>query len=114
MNKTPKWIEIGSVNDVPLRGARLIQVSGGAVAIFRTGDGSVYAIDDACPHLGGPLSQGIVHDHRVTCPLHNLVIDLASGEGQGPDGGCVRTYPVDVKEDRILLDISSLKQKKVA
>lgn len=114
MSKTPKWIEIGAVSDVPVRGSRLIQVSGGAVAVFRTSDDQFFAIDDSCPHLGGPLSQGIVHDQRVTCPLHNLVIDLTSGEGQGPDGGCVRTYPIDVQEDRILMDISTLKQTKVA
>ncbi|MEQ9590666.1 MAG: nitrite reductase small subunit NirD [Parvibaculaceae bacterium] len=114
MSKPPKWIEIGAVSDVPVRGSRLIQVSGGTVAVFRTSDDQFFAIDDSCPHLGGPLSQGIVHDQRVTCPLHNLVIDLASGEGQGPDGGCVRTYPIDVQEDRILMDISTLKQTKVA
>lgn len=114
MSNTAKWVEIGTVSDVPVRGSRLIQVSGGAVAVFRTNDDHIFAIDDSCPHLGGPLSQGIVHDQRVTCPLHNLVIDLASGEGQGPDGGCVKTYPVDVQDGRILLDISTLKQKKVA
>ncbi|WOF75171.1 nitrite reductase small subunit NirD [Parvibaculaceae bacterium PLY_AMNH_Bact1] len=114
MSKTEKWVEIGKVSDVPVRGSRLIQVAGGAVAVFRTSDDSIFAIDDRCPHLGGPLSQGIVHDQRVTCPLHNLIIDLASGEGLGPDGGCVRTYPTDVQGDRILLDVSALKQKKVA
>lgn len=114
MSKSPKWIEIGAVSDVPVRGSRLVQVSGGTVAVFRTNDDHIFAIDDRCPHLGGPLSQGIVHDQRVTCPLHNLVIDLASGEGQGPEGGCVRTYPIDIQGDRILLDISTLKQKKVA
>lgn len=114
MSKTPRWVDIGKVSDVPVRGSRLVQVSGGAVAVFRTSDDQFFAIDDSCPHLGGPLSQGIVHDRRVTCPLHNLVIDLASGEGQGPDGGCVRTCPIDVQEDRILMDISTLKQTKVA
>jgi nitrite reductase [NAD(P)H] small subunit len=114
MSKTPKWADIGKVSDVPVRGSRLIQVAGGAVAVFRASDDHIFAIDDSCPHLGGPLSQGIVHDHRVTCPLHNLVIDLASGEGQGRDGGCVKTYPVNVQDGRILLDISTLKQKKAA
>lgn len=114
MSQTSKWVDIGKVSDVPVRGSRLIQVPGGGIALFRTSDHQFFAIDDRCPHLGGPLSQGIVHDQRVTCPLHNLVIDLASGEGQGPDGGCVRTYPVDVQGERILLDISTLKQQKVA
>ena len=55
--------------------------------MFRSADDDVFALDDRCPHKGGPLSQGIVHNKRVTCPLHNFVIELASGEAVAPDDG---------------------------
>lgn len=53
--------------------------------------------------LGGPLSQGIMHGHAVTCPLHNRVIALASVEAQAPDIGCVKRRPLRPDGDRILL-----------
>lgn len=110
----PHWIDVGAFEDVPLRGARCIRSEIGSIAVFRTSGGEIFAIDDRCPHKQGPLSQGIVHGNAVTCPLHNLVIDLESGEAQGPDGGSVTTFPVDVRDGRILLDVSAIRRARVA
>lgn len=63
----------------------------------------MFAMDDRCPHKGGPLSQGIVHGAAVTCPLHNWVISLESGRALGADEGSVRTIPVKVEGDRVLI-----------
>ena len=108
------FVDIGTLDDIPERGARLVKTRAGTVAVFRTSAGQVYAVEDKCPHLAGPLSQGIVHGGRVTCPLHNLVIDLASGAAEGPDGGCVRTYPVQLREGRIHLGLDAQPSEKVA
>ena len=81
------WIAIGSITDIPRRGARCVDTPEGKVAVFRTADDRVFAIDDHCPHKGGPLSQGIVHGASVTCPLHNWVISLESGKAQGAELG---------------------------
>jgi nitrite reductase (NADH) small subunit len=97
------WTAIGRLQDIPPRGARCLQTAHGRVAVFRSADDAVFAIDDRCPHRGGPLSQGIVHGQSVTCPLHGWVIDLQSGEAQGADHGRVRTYPVRVESDRLLM-----------
>ena len=70
------WIEIGALNDIPVLGSRIVRTASGDIAVFRTADDEVFALDDRCPHKGGPLSQGIVHNKRVTCPLHNFVIEL--------------------------------------
>ncbi len=63
------WIDIGAVEDIPREGARVVRTAAGCVAVFRTGDDQVFAIDDRCPHKGGPLREGIVHGTSVTCPL---------------------------------------------
>lgn len=97
------WIEIGTVSDIPRRGARVVKAQPCDIAVFRTGNDEIYATWDRCPHAGGPLSTGIVHDRRVTCPLHGLVIDLTTGQGLGPEGGCTRTVPVKVVNGTILL-----------
>lgn len=102
------WIYIGAVTDIPLRGSRTVSVAGGDdVAVFRTGDGAVFALLDRCPHKAGRLSQGIVHGHAVTCPLHNWRIALASGEAQGADSGCTPVIPVRVEDERVMLCVAS-------
>ncbi|KQW31636.1 tRNA-(guanine-N1)-methyltransferase [Rhizobium sp. Root274] len=88
------WIAIGHIDDIPLRGARCVKTPDGKIAVFRTAESEVFAIEDQCPHKGGPLSQGIVHGKAVTCPLHNFVISLESGQALGADEGEVRTIPV--------------------
>jgi len=97
------WIAVGQISDIPQRGARCIATPAGKVAVFRTGDDRVFAIDDRCPHKGGPLSQGIVHGASVTCPLHNWVISLETGKAQGADEGCVRTIPLKVEGGQIYI-----------
>jgi len=102
-----RWIKIGSLNDIPRRGARCVATSRGRVAVFRTGDDQVFATVDRCPHKGGPLSQGIVHGTSVTCPLHNWVISLETGKAQGADDGAVRTIPVKIEGDQLFIAIEA-------
>lgn len=97
------WTEIAALDDIPKRGARVVRTDTVDIAVFRTADDRVFALKDECPHRKGPLSQGIVHDTTVTCPLHNWKIDLASGEARAPDKGCSRRYPVKVENGRVLL-----------
>ncbi len=88
------WTQIGTLSDIPLRGARCIRTPLGKIAVFRTADNQVFAMEDHCPHKGGPLSQGIVHGKAVTCPLHNMVISLETGRALGADEGEVRTLEI--------------------
>ena len=97
------WIEIGRIEAIPRRGARCVNTPAGKIAVFRTAEDKVFAIDDRCPHKGGPLSQGIVHGAQVTCPLHNWVFSLETGEAQGADEGSVRTFPLNVIDGRIFI-----------
>lgn len=107
------WIDIGPVDDIPLRGARLVKTTVGCVAVFRTAAAEVFASSNSCPHKGGPLVEGIVHGQSVTCPLHNWVFDLNSGQAQGEDGQ-IATYKVRVEDGRILLDGAALSRRSAA
>ena len=97
------WIDVGATQDIPRLGARVVRLGQLAIAVFRTADDRFFALDDRCPHRGGPLAQGIVHGHKVTCPLHNFVIDLESGSAVAPDEGCVRRHAVKVEAGRLML-----------
>lgn len=99
-------IKIGTLEEIPRQGSRIVRTeTWGDLAIFRTLSDSVYALVDRCPHKGGPLSQGIVHGEKVTCPLHNWTIDLVSGVAVAPDKGCVKHFPVaiEVKEGTLFI-----------
>ena len=96
-----EWIDVGGVDDIPIRGARVVRVGTHDIGVFRTANGAIYALNDRCPHLGGPLSQGIVHGREVTCPLHNWVISLETGRAMGADEGCTQRVPLRIRQDRI-------------
>lgn len=107
------WIDIGDINDIPLRGARKIKTALGCVAVFRTGAAEVFAAVDSCPHKGGPLSEGIVHGQSITCPLHNWVFDLNTGQASGEDAR-IATFPVRVEGGRVLIDGARLSARSAA
>jgi nitrite reductase (NADH) small subunit len=105
-NAAQRWIEVCALTDIPRLGARVLQRPGdtrGHVALFRTGDDRVFALADRCPHKGGPLSEGIVHGDRVTCPLHNWTIALNSGDAIAPDQGCAASFPVRITDGQVFI-----------
>ena len=99
------WTEIGRIEDIPLLGARVFKTDDGDVAVCRAREDEIFALKDECPHKKGPLSQGIVHGKRVTCPLHNLVLELADGKAVPPDEGCAQVYSVKTEDGRIFLSL---------
>ena len=101
------WIEVGGIEDIPQLGSRVVKTSSGDVAVFRNATDEIFALRDRCPHKGGPLSQGIVHGTSVTCPLHNWVIGLDSGNAKGNDKGCTKRFPVKLVGGRIFLDVTT-------
>ena len=101
-----EWIEVGSLDDIPKLGARVVSSGTGDIAVFRTAQDEVFALRDACPHKGGPLSQGIVHGKRVACPLHNWNINLDSGLAVAPDEGCAAYYPVKLEGESVFLSLT--------
>ncbi len=100
-----EWLEVGRLEDIPRLGSRLVRTSKGDVAVFRTAGDEVFALNDRCPHKGGPLSQGIVFDHKVACPLHNWCIELQTGCAIAPDEGYTGTYPVNVEKGVVFLKL---------
>lgn len=87
-------IKIGHVDDFRDRQARVVYLDGVEWAVFLLSDGSFRAVENSCPHKAGKLSEGIVCDHHVFCPLHDWKINLEDGVVQEPDHGCIRTMEV--------------------
>ena len=103
------WVEICALGDIPARGCRVVQTERGQIAVFRTVEDEVFALDNRCPHKGGPLSEGIVHGRWVTCPLHNWRVAVDEGcvvKPSGQEGACVRTFPVRVENGIVQVKVS--------
>jgi len=103
--KMNNWTRIVALDEIPRLGARVIKTDTMEIAVFRTSGDEVFAINNACPHKQGPLSEGIVHGQSVTCPLHNWNIDLASGEALGADEGCTNTFPARIDDGVVYIDL---------
>ncbi|MBV7410593.1 nitrite reductase small subunit NirD [Maritimibacter sp. DP1N21-5] len=101
------WRQVGTIDDIKSQGARKVRWGDVTIAVFRTAGDQVFALEDKCPHKNGPLSEGIVHDGCVTCPLHNWVIKLEDGTAQGADEGATRSFPVRLEGRDIYLKLGS-------
>jgi nitrite reductase (NADH) small subunit len=100
------WKRICPLDDIPRLGARVVQrPAGGDIALFRNAEDEVFALHDKCAHKGGPLSQGIVHGRKVTCPLHGWNFDLQDGQALAPDVGSCATFEVKVEDGEVWLAV---------
>jgi len=91
--------------EIPPGSARCIEVEGRKIALFNV-EGRFFAMDDTCTHRGGPLSQGAVKGHVVTCPWHGAQYDLETGNVLRPPAPRgVASYRVVVEGDQIKLDL---------
>jgi nitrite reductase (NADH) small subunit len=106
MSETKKWVCITEVANIPLREGRSVRVSGCDIAIFNLG-ARFLALENRCPHQGGPLAEGIISGTNVACPLHAWKVSLETGMVTNrPDTtACVETFPVSVREGLIFVEV---------
>ena len=86
------------VDDIPVGEARTVVAEGEEVAVFHLRDGSIRALSAVCPHLGGPLADGLSDNRVVICPLHGRTYDLITGRELG-DGPAVRVWATSIGSD---------------
>ena len=89
------FVKAANVNDVKQGQGKTITVNGVEIALFNL-DGNFYAIDNTCPHRGGPLGEGMLDDGIVTCPLHGWKFNVTTGKNV--------SLPVDVKKFEVKVE----------
>jgi 3-phenylpropionate/trans-cinnamate dioxygenase ferredoxin subunit len=100
-----EWQAVGAASDVAEDEPLGVTVGDKRVGIFRI-DGSLYAIDDICPHAFALLSQGFVEGEQVECPLHEALFHVPTGKClREPAEDDVATYEVKEEDGRILVKI---------
>ncbi|MDA0737831.1 MAG: Rieske 2Fe-2S domain-containing protein [Nitrospirae bacterium] len=96
------FIAVGKVDDIPDGTSCLVKAGGKNIALFNV-SGKFFAINNICPHEGGPLVKGKLKGFVVGCPWHDLKFDVRSGFGTDGGGYCVASYDVRIKGDEVLV-----------
>jgi len=99
------WTKICPLNEIPKLGSRVVRNGSIDIGVFRTEDDRVFALNNSCPHKGGPLSQGIVFGDKVACPLHSWKISLVDGKAEEPDVGETACYQVKIEDGMVYLEV---------
>ena len=76
-------MKVAKTNEIEPGQARLVDVQGKRIALFNV-DGTFFALDSTCTHKGGPLAEGEISGHVLTCPWHGATFDIRTGEVLGP------------------------------
>ena len=97
-------VTVCRLSDLPPHRGYLVEVAGEAIALFRVGD-EVYAIENTCPHRGGPLAFGDLRGVTVHCPLHAWAFDVRTGRCDEFPEASLRTFPVHVDGEEVQLEL---------
>lgn len=98
------FVKVASTGDIPEGEGRCFEVNDQQVAIFNV-DGIFYALDNVCPHQGGPLGEGELDGNMVTCPWHAWDFDVTTGENSEDPDEKQDTYEVKVDGDDVLVAV---------
>ena len=100
-----RFVKAARRSELPENDGTYVEVEGNRIALFNL-DGEIYAIDNACTHVGGPLSLGRVKDDEVECPWHGSRFDIKTGEVRTfPAKEDVATYQVRITGDDVEVEI---------
>ena len=97
-------IQLDPAKDLPEEGKAkvLLLTDGKEIAIFRK-EGKLFAIDNLCPHEGGPLGEGTLNGTCVTCPWHGWQFDITTGKGLNLWEENVQSYSIESENNLFFL-----------
>ena len=106
LSASSNFVKVADLDELAEGKPRAIKVEGQSIALFKHND-NIYATDNQCPHMGYPLTRGRVRGGVLTCDWHGWSYDMRGGGCF--TGGCddLATFPVEVREDEIYIDIAS-------
>ncbi|TMQ17826.1 MAG: non-heme iron oxygenase ferredoxin subunit [Candidatus Rokuibacteriota bacterium] len=97
--------KVAEVADLPDGQGRVVDVAGRTLAVFNVG-GTFYAIDNTCPHRGGPLGEGDTEGPIVICPWHGWRWDVTTGANANNPAVRVSCYPVSVEQGAVFVTVA--------
>jgi nitrite reductase (NADH) small subunit len=101
-----RWVKVAPLQEIPKLGARIVRTKDIDIGVFRLEDDRIFAVNNTCPHKGGPLSQGIVYGDKVACPLHSWKISLVDGKADEPDAGETACFSTKTEDGVVYLELN--------
>lgn len=101
---SPQFVAVAEVASLPPGKGRTVEVRGRKFAVWNV-DGAFYAIDDACPHRGGPLGAGLLENGHVFCPLHGWEFDPRTGACLSNPARPVPCHPTKVEAGQVWIGL---------
>ena len=100
-----EWLKLCDRQDLPAEGqAKEFSVAGRTLCVA-TIAGRPLALDNVCPHRGGPLAEGVVEHGKIICPWHQFEFDLATGEAAHSPTLKALTYALRLVDDQVMVEI---------
>ncbi len=93
-------LNVANLNDVPPGQSKLINFGEFGIVLFNVG-GTFYAIENCCPHSGGPLGKGELQGNIVSCPWHQWRFDISTGVSIDFPEECVKRFDVKIEGKKI-------------
>src|SRR6056297_502105 len=100
---TDRFVSVADAEELESEGRQLVTPDGTAIALFHH-EGEVRAVDNRCPHMGFPLSEGTVDEGILTCHWHHARFELSCGDTFDPWADDVRTFPVEIRDGTVYVD----------
>lgn len=98
-------VRVAAKSEIEAGEAKVVEVGKKTISVFNL-DGEYFAIDEYCPHAGGPLSEGYISGEEVECPWHNAAFNIKTGECTSPPSPCgVTSYPVKIEGEDISVEV---------
>ncbi len=94
----PAGVMVGDITQIPTGEGRVFVVAGRQIAVFHSHSGEVFATQAECPHLRGPLADGLTGGTTVVCPLHDRAYDLRTGQGLNGEPTRLTVYPASLDD----------------
>ncbi|HTT09837.1 MAG TPA: Rieske 2Fe-2S domain-containing protein [Burkholderiaceae bacterium] len=101
-----RFVRVAAEGEIPVGGRRMAFIDGNVIALFNVG-GTVYALDDSCPHAGSSLAAGVLDGPLVTCRAHGLRFDVRTGRMPGAGGLCAKVKAVEVADGEVRVGVEA-------
>jgi nitrite reductase/ring-hydroxylating ferredoxin subunit len=95
-----EFVKVATLSELEPGACKAVEVGARTLAVCNV-DGKIFAMDNECLHHGGPLGEGSLMGHVLTCPWHMWEYDVRTGAVLGNAGAKVNTYPVEIEGDDI-------------
>ena len=101
-----EFIKVATVGEIAKNTAKTCEIGDHQIAVFNV-NGEFSAINNLCPHRGGPLAEGDLNGTLVTCPWHNWEFDVKTGASPVNPAVSVQTFPCKVENGDVLVDVGA-------